>query len=571
MKWIRPILPAITATHRFLFRFTKGGLGAGVFGLRFLRLEHVGRKSGLPRETPLLYVEDGDRFIVAASNAGRDRHPAWWLNLSAHPEAIVTAAGERVPVSARRALLQEEARLWLRLEESYRWFSKYREGTEREIPVVILEPLAPRTNPPSIERRTWYERVAVVTGAASGVGRALSEELAVRGCRLALIDINAEGLQDLATRIQALGGEVSTHIADVSNAERMAALPDEILAAHGHIHILVNNAGVTVAAGFEDHTLEELRWLIGINLWGVVHGCHFFLPHLLREEGAKLINVASSTALMGLPGQSVYSATKGAVRGLSESLSAELHRSNVKVTSIYPGGIRTGLFEAARGTDRAVLAQAGSEPRTARMFLSPQQVARAIIRAVERGRARALVGWDSHLVEWLWRLSPAMALRLSALAPVMRPSSETKRAGDAGVRRVEVQHRFNASPQAVWDVYSDHARWSEWAGTPGSRLVVRGHPDPNGVGAVRGFVGGMREEVLTFDPPKRMTYTVIAGLFPVKDHEGEVVFEADGDGTLVTWRCRFKSKIPGLGGLLERVVTGTFRRGLEGLERHSFS
>ncbi len=139
------------------------------------------------------------------------------------------------------------------------------------------------------------------------------------------------------------------------------------------------------------------------------------------------------------------------------------------------------------------------------------------------------------------------------------------------MQQVEVTHRYNAKPQDVWDVYTDHARWSEWAGTPGSRLAREGSPERNGKGAVRAFAGGMREEVVDFDPPKRMTYTIIAGFFPVKNHLGEVVFEPDGDGTRVVWRCRFESKIPGLGGLLRRFVTSTFRRALAGLERHSFS
>ena len=138
------------------------------------------------------------------------------------------------------------------------------------------------------------------------------------------------------------------------------------------------------------------------------------------------------------------------------------------------------------------------------------------------------------------------------------------------MQEVEVSHRYDAPPQAVWDVYTDHARWSEWAGTPGSRLTKQGSPDPNGTGAVRAFVGGLREEVLDFEPPKRMTYTVTAGLFPVKDHLGEVRFEPDGDGTRIVWRCRFESKIPGLGGLLRRVVVSSFTKALEGLEHHSF-
>lgn len=139
-----------------------------------------------------------------------------------------------------------------------------------------------------------------------------------------------------------------------------------------------------------------------------------------------------------------------------------------------------------------------------------------------------------------------------------------------GKIEVEVEHRYDASPEAVWAVYSDHARWSEWAGTPGSRLVVQGSPDPNGVGAVRGFAGGTREEILSFDPPKRMTYTVTAGIMPMKNHFGEVTLEPDGSGTRLRWRCRFDSKIPGLGGLLRRMITRVFSAALAGLEARGF-
>jgi uncharacterized protein YndB with AHSA1/START domain len=140
-----------------------------------------------------------------------------------------------------------------------------------------------------------------------------------------------------------------------------------------------------------------------------------------------------------------------------------------------------------------------------------------------------------------------------------------------GSQQVEVEHHYNAVPEAVWAVYVDHARWSEWAGVPGSRLIIRGSPDPNGVGAVRGFLDGTREEIKSFDPPRRMTYSVIGGLFPIKNHLGEVTLEAEGDGTLLRWRCRFESKIPGLGGLMRRLITRMFTRALAGLEAHSFS
>ncbi len=133
------------------------------------------------------------------------------------------------------------------------------------------------------------------------------------------------------------------------------------------------------------------------------------------------------------------------------------------------------------------------------------------------------------------------------------------------MQHVEETRRYAAAPQTVGDVYTEHARWSEWAGLPGSRLVREGRPDRNGSGAVRAFTG-VREEVLDFEPPKRMTYRVIGGLFPVRDHLGEATFEPDAGGTRVVWRCRFEPRIPGTGGLLRRMVGATFRRALAGLE-----
>ena len=133
-------------------------------------------------------------------------------------------------------------------------------------------------------------------------------------------------------------------------------------------------------------------------------------------------------------------------------------------------------------------------------------------------------------------------------------------------QRVEVEHFYPAVPEAVWAVYSDHARWSEWSGLAGSRLIEPGHPDPNGVGAVRGFVGRTREEIISFDPPKRMTYRLIGGLLPITNHLGEVTFEPQGGGTLVRWRCEFDSRVPGLGGPFQRMIRGMFERALVGLE-----
>lgn len=140
MPNIRWLLALITRTHRFLYRVSGGRLGASALGIQFLMLHHVGRRSGQPRATPLLYVPDGRSFVVAASNMGDRREPAWWLNLKARPEARVQIGPRTVEVRARTADACEKERLWPRLEASYRWFADYREQAGREIPVVVLEP-----------------------------------------------------------------------------------------------------------------------------------------------------------------------------------------------------------------------------------------------------------------------------------------------------------------------------------------------------------------------------------------------------------------------------------------------
>jgi uncharacterized protein YndB with AHSA1/START domain len=141
------------------------------------------------------------------------------------------------------------------------------------------------------------------------------------------------------------------------------------------------------------------------------------------------------------------------------------------------------------------------------------------------------------------------------------------------VQQVEVIRRFDAAPQAVWDVYTDHARWSEWSGLGASRLEREGKPHRNGAGALRALGPRMlpaREEVLEFEPPRRMTYRIVSGGLPIKNHLGEVRFEPDGAGTRLVWRCRFESRVPGLGGLQQRLVTRFFRGALEGLARRHF-
>lgn len=259
--------------------------------------------------------------------------------------------------------------------------------------------------------RDFRERVAVVTGAASGIGRALSLALARRGADVALVDVNEAGAAAVAKQLEALGRKASVHAADVADRARMAELPDEVLAAHGRVSLLVNNAGVSVGGTFEEQSLADLDWIVGINFWGVVHGCKFFLPALRREPGAHIVNLSSMFGLLGVPGQSSYSATKFAVRGLSEALWTELREAGIGVTCVHPGGIRTEIVRSARMKEdvRERMAE-----RFERMGMPPERAAEQILRAVERGRMRVVICPEARVSDWLKRLAPAGTQRLVA-------------------------------------------------------------------------------------------------------------------------------------------------------------
>jgi NAD(P)-dependent dehydrogenase (short-subunit alcohol dehydrogenase family) len=252
--------------------------------------------------------------------------------------------------------------------------------------------------------RDFTDRVAVVTGAASGIGRALSLALARRGAHLALVDLNEAGLVSVAEEIASLGRRASRHVADVAQRARMAALPDEVLAAHGRVSFLANNAGVSVAGAFEDHSLDDFEWIVGINFWGAVHGCKFFLPHLRREPEAHIVNVSSMFGIVGVPGQISYCSTKYAVRGFSETLWTELRDTKIGVTCVHPGGVKTNIIRSTRGIkdeDRARALEAFE-----RMAIAPEQAAAQILRAVERNRMRAVICREAKISDWLKRLAP---------------------------------------------------------------------------------------------------------------------------------------------------------------------
>lgn len=259
--------------------------------------------------------------------------------------------------------------------------------------------------------KQFQDRVAVVTGAGSGIGRAVCLELAGRGVHLALVDVSEQGLQETQGLALAQGVSVTTHTVDVSDRAQMAALPEAVLAGHGAVHILVNNAGVSVSHTFVDQSIEDIEWITGINYWGVMYGCKFFLPYLLQCDEAHIVNMSSSAGLTGMKGQSSYGATKFAVRGLSESLYVELARSNVSITCVHPGAVATNIVATAR------MAEDDREKMLKFFHLSmpPEKAARLIVRAIEKRRFKLVFCPESRALNVMKQVAPVGTLKLLRL------------------------------------------------------------------------------------------------------------------------------------------------------------
>jgi len=258
--------------------------------------------------------------------------------------------------------------------------------------------------------RDLGRRVAAITGSGSGIGRALAVDLARRGTRLALSDIDEDGLTETVALCTRSGATVTSQCLDVADRQAVEEWAGIVVAAHGRVELVVNNAGVALGATVEAMGYDDFEWLMGINFWGVVYGTKAFLPHLKAAGEGHIVNLSSVFGLISVPAQSAYNASKFAVRGFTDALRMELaiEGSGVSCTTVHPGGIKTNIARNAR-MDDSVATLTGDAGSARDQFdkvaiTSPERAARRILAAVEHGRPRVLVGPDASVIDALSRL-----------------------------------------------------------------------------------------------------------------------------------------------------------------------
>ena len=251
--------------------------------------------------------------------------------------------------------------------------------------------------------------VFVVTGGGSGIGRAVVLDLLSRGARVAAVDRRPEGLAETVALAHVDQDRLTTYVLDITDRDAVEALPDQVIADHGTVDGLLSIAGIIQRfVPLDKMTMEEIERVMAVNFWGTLYLDLAFLPLLKARPQAALVNVASMGALVPVPGQSIYGASKGAVKLLTEGLYAELRDTNVAVTVVFPGGANTGI------TVNSGVAAPNIPPDKMPRVLTPAEAAKPIVDAVEKGTFRVVIGRDAHMLDRLSRLAPQRAISIVA-------------------------------------------------------------------------------------------------------------------------------------------------------------
>ena len=286
--------------------------------------------------------------------------------------------------------------------------------------------------------KDFKNKVAAITGAGSGIGRALAINLAQQGCHLALSDVSAKGLEETAQMLQGYGVKVTTDILDVSDREAVYAWADKTAREHGKVNMIFNNAGVALSGTVGALSLEDYQWIMDINFNGVLYGTKAFLPHLKAAGEGHIINTSSIFGLASQPLMSGYNASKFAVRGLTESLrqDLEISRSPVSCSCVHPGGIKTNIAKSARMDASCAQVTGTSEEEATKEFeklfiTTPDKAAKTILNGVRKNSRRILIGPDARMFDLLVRMLPATYQWIFTKAVQLQSKKAAQRAKNA--------------------------------------------------------------------------------------------------------------------------------------------
>ncbi|WP_328856272.1 SDR family NAD(P)-dependent oxidoreductase [Williamsia herbipolensis] len=255
--------------------------------------------------------------------------------------------------------------------------------------------------------KTLAGKTVVVTGAGSGIGRSLAVQLAGKGARLALSDVNLDAVSETVALCGKAGAEAAPFTVDVADRDAVYAHAEDVRSRFGGANVIINNAGVSLSASIVDMTWDDFDWIMGIDFWGVAHGTKAFLPDLIASGDGHVVNVSSVFGLMSIPAQSAYNAAKFAVRGFTGSLRQEMISAghNVGVTCVHPGGIKTGIVRNGRQSGEFAQDLKVKDDNFQKIaFTRPETAAKKIIKGIEKNKPKVLIGPDARLFDALPRL-----------------------------------------------------------------------------------------------------------------------------------------------------------------------